>query len=106
MSPKYLYFLMPEQEKQVRDPDGTRRKEILVTDIEQFRTLWKQAVGVGASDQMLRHPQEFGVVSSTYLPYVSICRSCRDTGTCEDTPDRFAVGCAAQDKALVLGLSL
>ena len=29
-SPKYLYFLLPGQEKQVRDPDGTRRKEVLV----------------------------------------------------------------------------
>ena len=26
-SPKYLYFLLPGQEKPVRDPDGTRRKE-------------------------------------------------------------------------------
>jgi hypothetical protein len=29
-SPKYLYFLLPGEEKPVRDPDGTRRKEILV----------------------------------------------------------------------------
>jgi len=72
-SPKYLYFLMPEQEKQVRDPDGTRRKEILVSDIKEFRTLWKQAVtALEQAIKMLRHPQEFGVVSSTYLPYVSI----------------------------------
>lgn len=29
-SPKYLYFLLPGQEKPVRDPDGTRRKEVLI----------------------------------------------------------------------------
>lgn len=72
-SPKYLYFLMPEQEKQVRDPDGKRRKEILVAGVEEFRSLWNQAVtALEQAIKMLRHPQEFGVVSSTYLPYVSI----------------------------------
>ena len=30
-SPKYLYFLLPGQEKPIRDPDGTRRKEVQVS---------------------------------------------------------------------------
>jgi len=72
-SPKYLYFLMPGQEKQVRDPDGTRRKEILVPSIGEFTAAWNQAVtALERAIKMLRHPQEFGAVSSTYLPYVSI----------------------------------
>jgi predicted RNase H-like HicB family nuclease len=37
-SPKYLYFLLPGQEKPVRDPDGTRRKEVLIPDITDSRT--------------------------------------------------------------------
>lgn len=72
-SPKYLYFLMPGQEKQVRDPDGTRHKEILISDVDEFRMLWEQAVtALEQAIKMLRHPHEFGAISSAYLPYVSI----------------------------------
>jgi hypothetical protein len=72
-SPKYLYFLLPGQEKPVRDPDGTRRKEILVPDIGDFEKRWNEAVGaLEKAIKLLRHPQEFGAISSNYLPYVSI----------------------------------
>lgn len=72
-SPKYLYFLLPGQEKPVRDPDGTRRKEVLVPDIEDFEKRWKDAVkALEQAIKIIRHPQEFGAISSRYLPYVSI----------------------------------
>jgi len=72
-SPKYLYFLLPGEEKPVRDPDGTRRKEVLVTDIDDFETLWNRAVNaLETAIDLLRHPQEFGAISPDYLPYVSI----------------------------------
>lgn len=72
-SPKYLYFLIPGQEKPIREPDGTRRKEILVTDIIDFENRWDAAVdALQEAINLIRHPHEFGVVSSTYLPYVSI----------------------------------
>ncbi len=72
-SPKYLYFLLPGQEKPVRDPDGTRRKEVLVADIAEFRKRWSGAVdALEGAIKLLRHPQEFGAISSNYLPYVSI----------------------------------
>jgi len=72
-SPKYLYFLLPGQEKPVRDPDGTRRKEILIPDIGDFEKRWNEAVGaLEKAIKLLRHPQEFGAISSNYLPYVSI----------------------------------
>src|SRR5947209_5402626 len=72
-SPKYLYFLLPGQEKPVRDPDGTRHKEILVPDIGEFEKRWNEAVGaLEKAIKLLRHPQEFGAISSNYLPYVSI----------------------------------
>ncbi|MGB3299652.1 MAG: hypothetical protein WBA76_15410 [Phormidesmis sp.] len=72
-SPKYLYFLLPGQEKPIRDADGTRRKEILVPDKTAFEESWLNAV-VALEDaiKLLRQPQEFGVVSASYLPYVSI----------------------------------
>ena len=72
-SPKYLYYLLPGQERQVRDADGSLRKEILVPDIADFERRWKEAVeAVENTIRLLRHPQEFGAISAQYLPYVSI----------------------------------
>lgn len=72
-SPKYLYFLLPGQEKPVRDPDGTRRKEILIPDITDFGNRWNSAVdALESAIKVLQHPQEYGAVSSSFLPYVSI----------------------------------
>jgi len=72
-SPKYLYFLLPGQEKSVRDSDGTNRKEVLVPDITDFEKRWHQAVtALDDAIKLLRHPQEFGAISAKYLPYVSI----------------------------------
>ncbi len=72
-SPKYLYFLLPGQQRQVRDPDGTRRKEVMVADTRDFERRWAEAVGsLQRAINLLRQPQEFGVVSPQYLPYASI----------------------------------
>jgi hypothetical protein len=72
-SPKYLYFLLPGQEKHVCDSDGARRKEILIPDTKDFERRWKIAVNsLESAINLLRHPQEFGAISSAYLPYVSI----------------------------------
>lgn len=72
-SPMYLYFLLPGQVKSVRDPDGTRRKEILIPTTEEFEQRWTNAVNaLEAAIRLLMHPHEYGVVSSNFLPYVSI----------------------------------
>ena len=72
-SPKYLYYLLPGQEKKVREPDGSLRREVLVPDVADFERRWKEAVeAVERAIALLRHPQEFGAISSDYLPYVSI----------------------------------
>src|SRR5438876_11977338 len=72
-SPKYLYYLLPGQEKKVREPDGSLRKEALVPSIADFEKRWQQAVDtLDRAIDLLRHPQEFGAISSQYLPYVSI----------------------------------
>jgi len=72
-SPKYLYYLMPGQERSVRAPDGKRSKEILVSSVEDFKERWAAAVAaIESAIRLLRHPQEYGAVSSQYLPYVSI----------------------------------
>ena len=72
-SPKYLYYLLPGQERQVREPGGSLRKEVLVPDSSDFERRWSQALdALEQAIKLLRHPQEFGAISSQYLPYVSI----------------------------------
>ena len=72
-SPKYLYYLLPGEEKKVRESDGSLRREVLVPDTADFERRWNAAVeAVENAIKLLRHPQEFGAISSRYLPYVSI----------------------------------
>lgn len=72
-SPKYLYYLLPGQERQIRESDGSLRKEKLVADVNDFERRWNQAVSAMVRTiDLLKHPQEFGAISSQYLPYVSI----------------------------------
>jgi hypothetical protein len=72
-SPKYLYYLLPGQEKKVREADGSLRKEVLVPTVTEFEKRWVEAVeALHKAIDLLRHPQEFGAISSQYLPYVSI----------------------------------
>ncbi len=72
-SPKYLYYLLPGQEKSVRTPEGSLRKEVLVSDTGEFTALWNDAVdALEKAISLLRHPQEFGAISSQYLPYAAI----------------------------------
>ncbi len=72
-SPKYLYYLMPGHEKTIRTQGGKIDKEILLSSTEDFVDLWNTSVdAMERAIEMLRHPHEFGVTSSKYLPYVSI----------------------------------
>jgi len=72
-SPKYLYYLLPGQQRPIRDPDGTRRSEVMVEDVDDFKRRWTDAVNaLERAIQLLRSPHEFGVSSSAYLPYATI----------------------------------
>lgn len=72
-SPKYLYYLLPGQIKSVRDANGVRGEEELIASTEQFESLWSEAVkALSEAIRLLQHPQEFGVLSAKYIPYVSI----------------------------------
>jgi len=72
-SPKYLSNLIPGNKRQVREKDGSLRKEVLVPDAADFKRRWNEAVeAVEKSIKLLRHPQEYGAILSRYLPYTSI----------------------------------
>lgn len=72
-SSKYLYFLIPEVKRPLRDADGTRHSKVQIPTTEQFRLRWDAAVEAleGAIGQLL-DPREFGALRPTFLPYVSI----------------------------------
>ena len=72
-SPKYLYNLIPGKHKNVREKDGSLRTEVLIADANAFEQRWQQAVeALEKTVQLLSHPQEFGVILPSYLPYASI----------------------------------
>lgn len=72
-SPNYLYFLLPGQERKIREFGGALRKEVLVPDIKDFEKRWDEAINsLENAIKLLKHPQEFGAISSQYLPYISI----------------------------------
>ena len=72
-SPKYLYYLLPNQEKLIRHPDGSFEKVKLIKTVYEFEERWAESVdALEVAIKLLRNPQEYGVTSSQYLPYVSI----------------------------------
>ena len=72
-SPRYLYYLLPGEKKPVRQADGSLEREVLIPDEQDFKRRWDHAVdALERTIARLRHPQEFGVVSSRFIPYVSI----------------------------------
>ena len=72
-SPKYLYYLLPGQEKLVRKPDGEFVKEILIPDTDSFEMRWNKAVeALEKGITLLKDPRMFGAISYQYFPYVSI----------------------------------
>lgn len=72
-SPRYLYYLLPDNPRPIRGADGVIRPTVLVDSADEFERLWHTAVNsIERAINLLRHPHEFGAISSQYLPYVSI----------------------------------
>lgn len=72
-SPKYLYYLLPDNPRHIRGTDGVTRPEVLMPNISDFQLRWEEAVeALEQSINQLRHPQEFGAIASRYLPYIAI----------------------------------
>jgi hypothetical protein len=57
-SPKYLYYLLPGQAKQVRGEKGELRKEVLIENTDEFEKRWNQAC---TSSVFARHTGVSGV---------------------------------------------
>ena len=107
-SPKYQYFLLPGQEKAVRDPDGTRRKEILVTDTADFKkTLEYRSRCHRSGNQAVAPPagvwRDF--VQLPALRFHPSCFCCASVARQVAAP-QSSTGCTAKKSSLVLGVRL
>lgn len=72
-SPKYLYHLLPGVERRTRNSDGTYETQVMIADANDFVERWNVAVkALEDAVARLRHPHEFGVTKSAYLPYFAI----------------------------------
>ncbi len=72
-SPKYLYHLLPGEKRRIRKPDGSSADEVLVSDADDFKRRWSEAVEIVKTGiARLSHPQDFGAISPALLPYTSI----------------------------------
>lgn len=72
-SPKYLYYLIPGQSKKIRHADGRLESTVLINSNEQFLQKWNNAVdAIEDSIKALKNPRDYGVISSTFIPYPSI----------------------------------
>ncbi len=72
-SPKYLYFLIPNNPKTTRNDDGSSSKVVLVNSKEEFETAWRQSVeAIENALKILRSPHDYGVLSSAFMPYPGI----------------------------------
>ncbi len=72
-SPKYLYYLVPQQEKTIRREDGKNEKIVLVQDADEFRQRWDYALGAMKRGlAKLKNPRDYGAINDNLLPYPSI----------------------------------
>ncbi|OAV45809.1 DUF262 domain-containing protein [Lewinella sp. 4G2] len=72
-SPKYLYYLVPGQEKTIRHKDGSKENITLVKDAAGFRERWDYALKALVQGlKKLKNPRDYGAISDKLLPYPSI----------------------------------
>ena len=72
-SPKYLYYLIPGQQRKMRKADGGVQSKVIVRDERHFMQLWRRSVAALADAvELLRHPREYGAVAPSFFPYHAI----------------------------------
>lgn len=72
-SAKYLYYLVPEAIKTVKNSNGALEKVVLVEDSESFKTKWETSVrALKRAIQALQSPRDYGAITPAFVPYPSI----------------------------------
>jgi len=69
-SAKYLYYLVPEAVKKVKDDGGELKEKVLIDTSQGFIDLWNFVVDeTRETIKELTNPRDFGVIKPKYLPY-------------------------------------
>jgi len=72
-SPKYLYYLVPNETKKIKNTEGNIEEIILIKDSETFISKWDNAVlTIDKTLKSLKNARDFGAIKSNFLPYPSI----------------------------------
>lgn len=72
-SPKYLYYLVPGEQKKVKDKEGNLETITLINTKEEFIELWNKSVdAIFKGLKSLKNPRDFGAINDRFLPYPSI----------------------------------
>lgn len=72
-SSKYLYYLVPESKKTIRNADGSKEQIVLIEDVNEFNERWNQSVrALKKAIESLQNPRDFGAIKSAFVPYPSI----------------------------------
>lgn len=72
-SPKYLYYLVPQQEKVIRHPDGKKESIVLVESSGEFIDRWNYALqALKRGLAKLKNARDYGAINDKLLPYPSI----------------------------------
>lgn len=71
-SSKYLYYLVPEAVKTVKE-GGSKKQVILINNKQEFESKWMASVeALKKSIKALKNPRDFGAITPTFVPYPSI----------------------------------
>jgi len=71
-SSKYLYYLVPEAVKTVKE-GGSKKQIVLINNKAEFEAKWMAAVeSLKKSIKALKNPRDFGAITPTFVPYPSI----------------------------------
>ncbi len=70
---KFLYYLVPGVIKRVREKDGSFHATTLVNSVDEFKTLWKDAVDLNLSSlRVVSNQKDLGAIVPKFIPYPTL----------------------------------
>lgn len=72
-SSKFLYYLVPNSKKTIRNPDGSKEQIVLIKSEQEFIEKWDQSVAtLKRTLDSLKNPRDYGAIKASFIPYPSI----------------------------------
>lgn len=72
-APQYLYYLVPQSIKTIREKDGTKQQVVLIENEQEFKKKWIEAFNaIKKTIASLKNPRDFGAIKADFVPYPSI----------------------------------